>query len=198
MFQRRKLPPDNHPDNFESRAYHHYRPEMRPGAWLWLRFSLPRLILALALLGMIALGGFVAFMLVPTPEPEVIIITAVPSSDNLPPIGGDFPAGISQTYLNLPARLDNTLDFQEKHAYRFFLEPGITWTITVTPVTDIDPVLSLYSPEGLILQHNNLGAALPVTITYQATVSGQYGIIVETAGGGATAGAYTLTIEGIR
>jgi hypothetical protein len=193
MFRRLQ---DNFPDDFDSAYYQRYQPGLRPGPVLWMRYSLPRLVLLLAIGGLVLVSFVGSLLIIPPREPTVVIVTAQPTATPVGDLGGDYPADVMQQSITLPTRIDGTLAFGEKHGFRFFVEPGFTWVITVTPDQNFDPLLSLYNPDGTIadlkddISASNLGSR----ITFAASERAQYGIVIESAQNGATAGGYTLDI----
>jgi len=193
MFRRLQ---DNFPDDFDSANYQRYKPGLKPGPVLWMRYSLPRLALLLMIGGLVLVSFVGSLFIIPPREPSVVIVTAQPSATAVGDLVGDFPAGVIQQSITLPARINDTLAFGQKKGFRFFVEPGFTWVITVTPDRNFDPLLSLYNPDGTIANINDDISAsnLASRITFTASERAQYGIVIESAQGGATAGGYTLDI----
>ena len=188
------LPPDNFPDDYESRAYQRYHPAFKPGMLHWLRYEAPRLMLALVPLSIVGTAFILTLVFLPAPAPRVVVITVEPIANLQTPMPAEFPVpATQQQVITLPARVDHDLPFAEKHAYRFWLEPGLTWTFSVITIEGMMPVISLYNPQGLIISQQQ-STAPSVSMSYTPTEEGQYALIVETAGGGATAGGYTLRI----
>lgn len=193
MFRRLQ---DNSPDDFDSANYQRYKPGLKPGPVLWMRYSLPRLALLLMIGGLVLVSFVGSLLIIPPRDPSVVIVTAQPSATAVGDLTGDFPAGVVQQSITLPARIDDRIAFGEKQGFRFFVEPGFTWVITVTGDQNFDPLLSLYNPDGTIANINDdiSSGNLASRITFTASERAQYAIIIESAQGGATAGAYTLDI----
>jgi hypothetical protein len=193
MFRRLQ---DNYPDDFDSQNYTRYRPSMQPGPILWMRRSLPRLFLGLLIGGLVAVSFVGSLLIIPPREPTVVIVTAQPTATANGDLTGDFPAGVMQQSITLPARIDDTLAAGEQRGFRFFVEPGFTWVISVTPDRTLDPLLSLYNPDGTIasISDDISGSNLGSSITLSAPQRAQYAIVIESAANGATAGGYTLDI----
>jgi hypothetical protein len=193
FFQR--LPPDKYPDDFDTPLYARYSPRLKPGLWLWMRDHVSRFLLGMTLFGAIGIGFLGALIILPPAEPQIVIVTSVPTATPVGDIQGDFPAGIMQQSITLPARIDNALGSGEKHGYRFFTNTGITWVITVYPDSQFDPVLTLYHPDGTALDLNDDISESDLTsqLIFTPQTAGQYGIVIEGAGG-ISAGGYTLMI----
>lgn len=194
MFNR--LPPDNYPDDYETRAYQRYHPNFKPGVLHWLLYESPRLMLAFVPLSIVATAFLLTLLFLPERPPRVVVVTSEPQVDTLQtPMPVDFPVPAEQQQiLNIPARVDHELGFGERHAYRFWWEPGFTWTIRLLTVEGMVPVVSLYNPQGLIIdQEIDTQGSYNIAISYTPTEIGQYAVIVETSGG-VTAGGYTLTV----
>lgn len=189
------IPPDTYPDDFDTPAYANYHPRLSPGLGLTLRRTLPRLILGLATLIVLVAAVVAAALILPEDAPQVVVITALPSATPIGDVGGDFPATVPQSSVQVPARVDETFAPNDRHAYRFFAAPNLTWTITVTPDRTFDPVLTLYSPDGVVMQiDDDGGGGLSSRISFTPTEAAQYAILIESAKGGASSGGYTLQI----
>jgi hypothetical protein len=193
MFRRLQ---DNFPDDFDSTNYRRYRPAMKSGLVTWMRFSLPRLALMLLIAGLVLVSFVGSLLIIPPREPRVVIVTAQPTATPIGDLVGDFPAGVTQQSITIPARIDDVLGFGEKRGFRFFVDPGFTWIISVTPDRNFDPLLSLYNPDGTIASiHDDIsGSNLGSQIAFSAPERAQYAIVIESAQNGATAGEYTLDI----
>jgi hypothetical protein len=194
MRQRLSLPPDHYPDDFDSAAYRAYRPHYRAGVGLWLRQTLPQLLLASLFVVAIG-GGFMgALLILPPRAPQVVIIqaTATPVGD----LRGDFPPDVAQLSITLPAKIDNWMDLGQRRGYRFFAKPGLRWLITVLPDAAFNPQVTLFNPDGSVAQINNDRAPGERTseLIFEASETAQYAILVESAERGSTAGGYTLEI----
>ena len=199
MFNRRRLPPDNYPDEFDTSAYRRYTPRLKPGLWLTLRENFGQVWLWLFFVGAIIVSFGITWTLLPPPEPVTVIITApAPQAQAIDPggIGGDFPAQVVQQRILIPARVDDALALGEKDGYRFDADLGTTWVISVYGDANLNPLLTLYNSEGLVVEINDdrLQNDFDSRIIFQAPQAGQYGIVVESAASGATAGGYTLEI----
>jgi hypothetical protein len=116
------------------------------------------------------------------------VITARPSATPLGDIQGDFPPDARQESITLPTRIDYAIGAGERHGYRFFVNPGLTWTITVIPDAQLQPVLTLHNPDGTVAEISDYADGSQ--IVFQTLTRGQYGVVIESP----TAGGYTLTI----
>ncbi|MCL4879978.1 MAG: hypothetical protein KJ064_25205 [Anaerolineae bacterium] len=196
MFNR--TPRDNYPDDYESRAYQHYQESFHPGIFMWLREFSSYLMFAVWVFIFAGMGLLVAWIALPPQEPRIVIVTPAfsPTGD----IMGDFPADVSQQFITVPARIDHVLGLGQKHGYRFFLDPGLTWIMTVYSDGTLDPQLSLYGPDGVIIQldDDSGGDGISSQISFQAPVSGQYALLIQSAGDGSSSGGYTLTVMPVR
>jgi hypothetical protein len=188
FFRRKRIPPDNYPDDFDTPAYRAYRPNLKPGVWLWLWDMLPRVLLGMLLLGAIGAGFVGALFILPPVEPQIVVITGQPSATPLGDIQGDFPPDVQQKSITLPARIDSALGVGERHGYRFFLNSGLTWVITVIPDEQLQPIVTLYNPDGTVADISDFADGSQ--IIFQAAAHGQYGVAVESP----TSGGYTLSI----
>lgn len=194
MLKRPSLPPDHYPDEFDTPAYRDYRPELHKGFGLWVRQSLPRLLLMGTFLLAIG-GGFMgALLLLPPRQPQYVVIESTPT-----PVGdlrGDFPTDAPQFSITVPAKIDQWLELGQRHGYRFFAQPGIRWVITVLPDATFNPQVSLFNPDGSISQINNDRATGDRTseLIFEASEVAQYAILIESAERGTTSGGYTLEI----
>lgn len=177
-----RLPPDNYPDDLDNAAYKSYRASFRPGLGLWLRGGLPRLIVAVGILGMIAAGFVAALFILPPSEPQIVVIPVQSSPTPIGDVAGAFPSDVAQNFLELPARVDNNLAGGGRRGYRFFIGPGLTWQISLTGSGNF--VMTVYDPSGNMI---DIGAG-PFTLTAQN--SAQYALLVESPSGGS----YTLRI----
>lgn len=197
MFNR--FPKDNYPDDYESRAYQHYKESLQPGILLWVRDSSGYMIFATLVFIFAGMGLLVAWIALPPQEPQIIVVTPAYTPTPVGDIQGDFPVDAPQQFITVPARVDHAISFAEKHGYRFFLDPGLTWTLNVYSDGVFDPQMSLYGPDGVIIQLDDDGGSdgLSSQMSFQAPVSGQYGLVIQSSGG-STAGGYTLTIMPVR
>lgn len=192
MFSPARLPPDSYPDDFDSAAYRTYRPTLRRGVRLWLRERLSCAFFVLLVAASLAGGFVVALLILPPEEERAHIVIIDPSPTPIGDIQGDFPRDVRQISITLPAKIDDVLDFGEKRGYRFFAAPGITWIISVLPMDTLDPVVSLYNPDGTIAQINDNGAGgRGSQLIFEASALAQYAILIDS---GQTGGAYTLQI----
>ncbi len=182
----RRPPQDNFPDDFDTHAYAHHRPGLRTWRLRW-RGILRRAWVTLLMVLLLALSFVAALFILPPPEPQVVIIapTATPPGD----IQGDFPAGVQQQSITLPARIDNVLAPGASRGYRFYAHPSATWRVSLASQGDFDPLLILYNPDGTVQElSNNLAEG----ILFQPRAdSAQYGVLVQ---GDAAGGTYTLRI----
>jgi len=181
---RRRLPPDIYPDDFDTREYQSYHEGLQPGLLLWLRRTLPRLLLYSTVLSIMAVSFVAALFILPPRQPRVVIITAVPTPAG--DLGGEFPADAPQISTSLPARIDDWLDMGQKRGYRFFAQPGLTWRISLAPAQGVTAQASLYNPDGTLAELIN-GAG---QIIFSAEQTNQYAVLVESPSGGN----YTLSI----
>lgn len=205
MFNRGRIPKDNFPDEYESRVFQQYRETFQPGLVLKLREWSSQLLFAGLVFLFASLGLSVAWIALPPEELTIIIVT--PDYTPAPPaesgdIAGDFPAGIPQQFIQVPAKVDHEVfSVGERHAYRFILEPTLTWTFTVTGDGNFDPKASLYGPDGVLVQMNDdiqIGVDLRSQFTYTPPARGQYALLIESTGDRPTTGGYTLQIMPVR
>lgn len=194
MFRSPPTLTDNNPDDFDSPRYVAYRPaagaQWRVLLWSQIRRLGMPLILAAAIGG----GFLCALLLLPSQAPQVIIVTAPATATPPGDIAGDFPLGVVQRAISLPARIDQTLEPGEKHGYRFLVAPGLQWRVQVFGDNTLDPLITLYNPDGTVkaLNDNNPEGGLSSEILFNADSSNQYGLLVEGVAG--SGGGYTLLI----
>lgn len=204
MLKRWRLPPDNFPDDTETRAFQHYRegkapPRFRFPELSFLRGSSWKIVgLGIAFIGIMLLG-IVAVFTWSEPRERFVVVTGAPTVPaDLPtiPVGGDFPTDAAQQFIRIPARIEDTLPAGERRGYTFVAKPGFTWQIIVVPNNGsaFDPVLSLYGPDGIIRDINDDRVEGDVTAQIDLTPEreGVYAVLVEEASG--TGGDYILII----
>jgi hypothetical protein len=208
MLNRWRLPPDDFPDETETNAFQNYRDDQGQfGEVFSLLFGSRQRILITAgvFVGIVAVIWLGLYMVLPTPTKEVVVTpdggsvaeeTIIPSPVLAEAVGGEFPAGVPQEVISIPARIDDSLAFGSRMGYAFHAEAGLTWQITVFGATGFDPVISLYGPpSGQLLANNDdrgVGdLASEITVTFQQ--DGNYAVLLE-GSGGASGGGYTLLI----
>lgn len=192
MLKRWRLPQDNFPDDTETRTFQHYKEGKRPP-----RFRMPeqgfggwKTILVAGLFVAIVIIAALAVLVSSEPRERFVIVTSSPTLGvDLPtmPVGGDFPTDAAQQFIRIPARIEDTLQPGLRRGYTFIVKPGFTWQITAVPNegSTLDPVLSLYGPDGIIMDFND--DASPNESTAQITLTvqqeGVYAILIEGAQG---------------
>ncbi len=197
MFKRERIPKDNYPDEYESRAFQHYRDSFRPGVLLLLRTWSSHLLFAALVFLFAALGLSVAWIALPPQDPQIIVVTPAFAPSPVGDVGGDFPADVPQTFILTPAKIDHEIFIGQRHGYRFFLQSGISWTFTVTPNETFDPMMSLYGPDGVLVSLSDdvqTGVDLRSQFTFTPPTDGQYALLIESTPDQQTAGGYTLQI----
>ncbi|MBI5931668.1 MAG: hypothetical protein HY862_20330 [Chloroflexi bacterium] len=199
MLKRWRLPQDNFPDDTETRAFQHYKEGKQPP-----RFHLPewrnwRLILgATVFVGIVVVAAGLVFVW-SEPRERFVVVTSVPTlAADLPsiPVGGDFPTDAAQQFIRIPARIEDTLSSGQRRGYTFVAKPGFTWEIIAIPDdgSALDPVLSLYGPDGIIMDFNDNLAEGDTTAQITLTVQqeGVYAVLIEGARG--SSGDYILLV----
>ncbi len=200
MLKRWRLPQDNFPDDTETRAFQHYKDGKRPA-----RFHLPEwrlgswkiLLTASLFVGIVIVTAIVVLVWSEPRERFVVVTSAATLPADLPsiPIGGDFPTDAAQQFVRIPARIEDTLQSGQRRGYTFVVKPGFTWQIiAVSDDSALDPVLSLYGPDGIIMDFND--NVSPDVTTAQITLTvqqeGVYAVMMEGAKG--SFGDYVLIV----
>lgn len=188
----RRLPTDNFPDDFDTRAYRTYR-EL-PGVWLRVLNLLPRIVFVVILAFALIFGLVITLLFLQEDEPTIMVITPQPTATVPTEIAGDFPDTALQSSITIPARIDNELGVSQQHGYRFMMSPGITWEISLTPYGALDPVMSLYNPDGILVDISAALQGRDGQLIFEATEAGQYGLVIEPNPSSASSGRYTLSI----
>jgi hypothetical protein len=204
MLKRWRLPQDNFPDDTETRAFQHYREGKAPPRFHFPELSFLRRVswkiagLGIAFIGVMLLGVVAVFMW-SEPRERFVVVTGAPTAPaDLPtiPIGGDFPTDAAQQFIRIPARIEDSLLSGQRRGYTFVAKPGFTWQIIVVPYENsgFDPVLSLYGPDGIIIDFNDNRVAGDKTAQIDLTVEreGVYAVLLEGAQG--TGGGYILLV----
>lgn len=117
-----------------------------------------------------------------------------------PTVAATWPANLDFVPHTIPARIPNALNsVGAQHGYRFNGAAGDRWIITVTPTagSGLDPRLDFYAPDGSLLASadDRSPTDLTAALTVDLPQDGMYRLVVESAQGGATAGAYLLTLS---
>jgi hypothetical protein len=113
------------------------------------------------------------------------------SSSDVSAASGAWPSEVEFVSNTVPAMIRNTLSLAGmKQGYRFRGTVGQVWRITVEPEYDsaLDPQITLYAPSGGMLAQQ--GGEIVITLPEKGT----YRLLVESAQGGLTTGAYYLTL----
>lgn len=197
MFNRWRLPLDNYPDDTETVAFQNYSEGTSSRVWQlplkWRQWLIYAGLGVIALL--VGLGAlFVYRSLTDGTEPTTVNL---PSSTTTPiPVvmQGNFPSQVPQIYINVPARIDDSLVGGQILGYTFFSNAGITWVIELFPDTSsgLAPRITLYGNDGQQLVANEQVVNDRVTITYFVENEGLYAILLEGISG--SSGGYTLRI----
>jgi hypothetical protein len=144
----------------------------------------------------LAIGGsfICALWLLPPRAPQVIIVTAPATATPPGDIAGDFPRGVVQRVISLPARVDDSVGPGEKHGYRFLVAPGLLWRVQVIGDASFDPLITLFNPDGTVkgLNDNRAAGESRSELSFNAEAQGQYGLLIEGVAG--TSGGYTLLL----
>ena len=120
----------------------------------------------------------------PAPNPEA------PSPTAAVDVSGDWPPDVTFVEHTTPALIKNEVAVAgARHGYQFAGVAQTVWEITAErlPGSTFTPLLTLYGPSGEALAS---GAALTVVLPQD----GAYRLVVESALGGSTAGAYRLSV----
>jgi hypothetical protein len=192
LLQRLFLPPDNAADDTETRAFQNYDAQRQFFPLYFRRYvTIGAVIIAAVLL---AVG---VYFTLPEAEPEyrVVpnenIIAPEPTVDPLVGIPDTLAPAVAEAIgITVPARIDNTMPVASSRVYAFSTDAGITWQIRVNASENFAPTVTLYGPDGSIID-NSLGgqnAFLEVTLRQ----SGTYTLLIEDTF--ARGGTYTLWI----
>jgi hypothetical protein len=201
MLKRWRLPPDDFPDDTETRAFQNYRDGKVPSRFefhfKWRPWRTAILFILLAVIAGL-IGAFVLWWT--EPGEQIVIITGVPTMlPDIPaePLDGDFPADVPQQFIRIPARINDHLVAGERRGYTFFARAAFTWQITVEPQesSSFDPILSLYGPDGVVIDFNDNRTAedRASQLTLVVEHDGAYALLLEGARG-ISDGAYALSI----
>lgn len=192
LFQRLLLPPDNAPDDTETRAFQNYEVRRQLIPLYFRRYIMIGAVIIAAVL--LAVG---IYFVLPEADPEyrVVpnenIVALEPTVDPLVGIPDTLAPNITEAIgITVPARIDNTLPVANSRVYAFNADAGITWRIRVDASDNFAPTVTLYGPDGSIID-NSLGdqnATLQVTLRQ----SGTYTLLIEDTF--ARGGSYTLWI----
>lgn len=186
------LPPDNAPDDTETRAFQNYGEHVAVVSLLNFR----QVLMAGAALTALMLFGVGIWYLWPQAEPEYRV---VPNRDVFIDISGDPLAQLStnlngiateQVGITVPARVDQSLVANSSRLYAFNAEAGITWRVEVIVSGGFTPTVQIFGANGELLQ--NGVASESTTFTLAVTTTGVYAIVIEDTLG--TSGGYTLRI----
>lgn len=200
MLKRWRLPQDNFPDDTETRAFQHYKDGKQPPHWHipnWQFENLKIRLLAAVFVIIVIISAIAVFVWSEPRERFVVVTSASTVPADLPaiPVGGDFPTDAAQQFIRIPARVEDTLPAGQRRGYTFVVKPGFTWQIiAVANGSDLDPVLSLYGPDGIIMDFNDNvtegDTSAQITLTVQQ--EGVYAVLLEGAQG--TFGDYVLFV----
>jgi|GEM_PF-6008411 len=177
-----------YPDDFDNPRYQAYRP--RGVAWSLFGRAFIRLFIPLILIGVVGAGFLIALLIFPS-EPQIIVVTANATATPLGDIMGGYPPDVRQLSIIIPSKIDNEFALNGRRGYRFFVQPGLGWEIEVASENRLRTRITLYNPDGTIAQIQD-ASGTNNTITFNATQTAQYGILLEAING--TAGGYTLQI----
>ena len=188
----RRLPRDNFPDDTESAAFQNYRNEDLRRSWHlpfnwrnWLFYGGLGIFILLLSFGIFAFYEQIIVSIEATPTP-VPTPTAIPIV-----IRGEFPPQVPQIFINIPARIDDSLAGGSSLGYTFHADPGVQWTFTVA--TDgWTPQIDFYGESGQLLGSSTAVSGQPASITYFINQEDIYAIHLQSADG--LSGGYTLEI----
>lgn len=129
--------------------------------------------------------------------PSAIAPGIAPTVQPSPIVSAAWPAGVEFVPNTVPAMIKNTLAAAgQRHGYRFDGRAGDVWLITVEPQDNLDPLVTLYAPSGAVLGTSDDRSDTDLTSEIQVTLpeTGPYRVLVESAAGGLTVGAYVLAL----
>jgi hypothetical protein len=193
MFQR--LPPDNFPDDTQTVAFQNYREGQARS-----RFRLPnirwRQWSAYIGAGLVAIVFSIGLVLLyqnvfdDSIDPTLTAAPPTPTEQSLV-MRGDFPAGVSQRFITIPARIEDTLPGGFSRGYTFLAYQGVTWNITIIGGEGFQPRMNLYGPDGSIISRSEApSAGQNASLSHFIDDSGLYAILIE--GANNTGGGYTF------
>ncbi|GIK62514.1 MAG: hypothetical protein BroJett018_03080 [Chloroflexota bacterium] len=200
MLKRWRLPQDNFPDDTETRAFQHYKDGKQPPHFHfpgWRLGNWKPIAAATLFVAIVIITAILVFLWSEPRERFVVVTSASTVPADLPsiPVGGDFPTDAAQQFIRIPARIEDTLQSGQRRGYTFVVKPGFTWQITaVANDSLLDPVLSLYGPDGIIMDFNDNATenetSAQITLTVQQ--EGIYAVLLEGANG--SSGDYILYV----
>lgn len=177
LLQRLFLPPDNAPDDTETRAFQNFAQHHQVVPLYFRRYiMLGAVVIAVALL---AVGIYFSL---PEAEPEFRVVpneNIIALEPTVDPLVG-IPSSINAAEaigITIPARIDNTLTIASNRIYAFNADAGITWSIQVNSSNNSALTVTLYGPDGSIIDNslNDQNASLTVTLRQ----SGTYTLLIE-------------------
>ncbi len=192
MLRRFSLPPDNAPDDTETRAFQGYG----HGTGLVGFFNMRQALMVGAVFVALVLVGLGVWLILPESNPEYRV---VPNPNVFPASTGDplaqLPSAIPQTVadqvsLTIPTRVDQALLVGASRLYAFNATAGLSWRVRIIGSAGLTLSVSIYGPDGALL--DSVNAQSQAEFTLSISVTGVYTIIISDILG--TGGNYTLQI----